>query len=269
MSVLAAATPLLLALAQAATGGDAAYRVGPGDVLEVLVEGRPELSRLPTVQTTGSVWLPEAGEVAASGLTTGEIASGVAERLAARGGAAPRVTVRVREHQSQFVWVRGAVLRPGRKPLRGGTRLVDALLDAGGFQPGASGTVTVQRQQGRFPDGSQELRFRFAGEDPSAAELEQLGLSLASGDVITAEVQRWVFVAGAVRSPGRRPFEEGLTVSGLVEASGGLASGASDRVLIRRSGVEIEADLGDIREGKADDVALAAGDEIVVRSRRL
>jgi protein involved in polysaccharide export with SLBB domain len=179
------------------------------------------------------------------------------------------VTVRVREYQSQFVWVRGAVLRPGRKPLRGGTRLVDALLDAGGFLPDASGAVTVERPGKPFPDGSTTVRFRFTGESPSPAELEQLGLALASGDVIIAEVQRWVFVTGAVRRPGRRPFEDGLTVSRLVEASGGLAPGASDRVLVRRSGVEIEADLGDIRDGKAADVDLAAGDAIVVRLRKL
>ena len=63
MSALAAATLLLLAQAPAAGGETLPYRVGPGDVLEVVVDGRPDLSRLPTVQTTGSVWLPRAGEV--------------------------------------------------------------------------------------------------------------------------------------------------------------------------------------------------------------
>ena len=181
--------------------------MGPGDVLEVAVDGRPDLSRLPTVQTTGRVWLPRAGEVEVRGLTTDEIAARVAPLLAGEDLPAPRVSVRVREYHSQFVWVRGAVLRPGRKPLRSGSRLVDALLDAGGFQPGASGEVTVERASGTLPDGSRSATFRFGGS-PTPEELEHLSLPLEPGDVITAGIQRWVTVSGAVRKPGRYPFEQ-------------------------------------------------------------
>jgi polysaccharide export outer membrane protein len=271
MSILAAAAPLFLLFAQAPPPEAAPrYRVGPGDVLEVAVDSRPDLSRLPTVQTTGSVFLPRAGEVAVNGLTPDEIAARLAPLLAGEDLASPRVAVRVREYQSQFVWVLGAVNRPGRKPLRSGTRLVDALLDAGGFQPGASGEVTVERPAGTFADGSHSLRLRFAGTSPDAPELEQLGLPLRTGDVITAGVQRWVTVSGAVKSPGRRAFEDGLTLSRLVESSGGLLQTASERVVVRHAGgAEIEVDLGAIRGGKAEDVVLVPGDQVVVRSRRL
>ena len=169
MSALAAATLLLLAQAPAAGAETLPYRVGPGDVLEVVVDGRPDLSRLPTVQTTGSVWLPRAGEVEVRGLSTGEIAARLTPLLAGEDLASPRVAVRVREYQSQFVWVRGAVQRPGRKPLRSGTRLLDALLDAGGFQEGASGEVAVERAAGTFADGSRAARFRFGGKEPDPA----------------------------------------------------------------------------------------------------
>ncbi len=169
MSALAAATLLLLAQAPAAGAETLPYRVGPGDVLEVVVDGRPDLSRLPTVQTTGSVWLPRAGEVEVRGLSTGEIAARLTPLLAGEDLAAPRVAVRVREYQSQFVWVRGSVQRPGRKPLRSGTRLLDALLDAGGFQEGASGEVAVERAAGTFADGSRAAHFRFGGKEPDPA----------------------------------------------------------------------------------------------------
>ena len=264
MSTLAAVTLLLLTQAARAE----TYRVGPGDVLEVLVDGRPDLSRLPTVQTTGSVWLPRAGEVEVRGLSTGEIAARVTPLLAGEDLASPRVAVRVVEYQSQSVWVYGAVQRPGRKPLRSGTRLVDALLDAGGFQEGASGEVAVERAAGTFADGSRVARFRFGGTSPTPQELEELGLPLRAGDVITAVVQRWVIVSGAVKSPGRRPLEGAPTLLALVEASGGVIRGGSERVVVRRDGGEFEADLRAIREGKAEDVALAAGDEVVVRARR-
>ena len=268
MSALAAATLLLLAQAPAAGAETLLYRVGPGDVLEVVVDGRPDLSRLPTVQTTGSVWLPRAGEVEVRGLSTGEIAARVTPLLAGEDLASPRVAVRVREYQSQFVWVRGAVQRPGRKPLRSGTRLLDALLDAGGFQEGASGEVAVERAAGTFADGSRAAHFRFGGTGPTPQELDELGLPLLAGDVITAGVQRWVSVSGAVKSPGRRPFEDALTLLQLVEAAGGILRGGSERVVVRRTGGEIEADLRAIRDGKAEDVVLAPGDEVVVRARR-
>jgi protein involved in polysaccharide export with SLBB domain len=235
----------------------------------VVVDGRPDLSRLPTVQTTGSVWLPRAGEVDVRGLTPGEIASKVTPLLAGEDLASPRVAVRVREYQSQFLWVRGAVVRPGRKPLRSGTRLVDALLDAGGFQEGASGEVVLERTGGTFADGSRSARFRFTGTSPTPEALDELGLPLLAGDVITATVQRWVIVSGAVRRPGRHEFEDTLTLSQAVEAAGGILRNGSERVLVRRKDGEIEIDLGAVREGTAEDLALAPGDQVVVRARRL
>lgn len=268
MSPLCAVIPLLPLLAQAPVAEAVApYRVGLGDVLEVVVEGRPDLSRLPTVQTTGGVWLPRAGEVEVRGLTTEEIATRVVERLTSEDLPAPRIAVRVREYHSQFVWVRGGLLRPGRKPLRQGSRLVDALLDAGGFQGGASGDVTLERASGTLPDGSRLATFRFGGT-PTPEELEHLSLLLQPGDVITAGIQGWVTVSGAVRKPGRYPFERVLTLSRLVEAAGGLLRTGSERVIVRRPGAEVEADLGAIRDGKAEDPALSAGDEVVVRRLR-
>src|SRR5215831_17781813 len=134
MTPALAAGPLFAILAQAGGAPAPPYRVGPGDVIEVVIEGRPDLSRMPTVQTTGSVWLPRAGDVEVRGLTTSEIEA------------------RVTAYNSQFIWVLGAVNRPGRKPLRAGTRLVDALLDAGGLRQGASGEVVVKRASGTFAD---------------------------------------------------------------------------------------------------------------------
>lgn len=267
-----ATAALLLLLAQAAYApaqDPSPYRVGPGDVLEVTVEGRPDVSRMPTVQTTGTVWLPRAGEVRVGGLTTEEIAARISPLLAAEDLASPRVSVRVKDYQSQFLWVRGAVNRPGRKPLRSGTRLVDALLDAGGFVQGASGEVTVDRAKGSFTDGSASLRVRFGGADPTPQELEALALPLVAGDVVTAAVQQWVFVEGAVKSPGRYPLERAMTLSRLIEATGGILRSGSGRVSLRRGGTDIEADLEAIRDGKAEDPALVPGDVVTVRARRL
>ena len=268
MIQLLAVTPLIALLAQAAPAqAPAPYRVGPGDVIEVQVDGRPDLSRMPTVQTTGSVWLPRAGDVEVRGLTTGEIAARVAPLVAGADLATPRVAVRVAGYHSQFVWVTGAVNRPGRKPLRAGTRLVDALLDAGGFVPGASGDVVVRREAG-FEGGAPEARFKFDGKDPSPEQLQRLGLPLVAGDRVSAVLQRWVGVSGAVERPGQYAFEDSLKLSALVDQAKLLRTG-SDRVILRRAGVDQEVDLGDVRGGRTPDVALQPGDEVIVKARRL
>jgi protein involved in polysaccharide export with SLBB domain len=205
--------------------------------------------------------------VAVGGLTTDEIVVRVTPLLAGEDLVAPRVAVRVKEYHSQFLWVRGAVQRPGRKPLRAGMRLVDALLDAGGFAAGVSGEVTIERPGGTFPDGSRSKSFRFTGTSPTPEELEQLAAAPRRRRVTA--VQRWVTVSGAVKRPGRHAYEDALTLSRVVEAAGGILRTGSERVILRRQGGETEVDLGAVREGKAADVPLAPGDEVVVKARRL
>jgi len=272
----ALAGPILLVLAQTAAPAASAatpYRVGSGDVLEVTVRDHPELSRLPTVQTTGAVFLPSVGPVAVAGLTTGEIAERIAAQFETAQRPAPHVSVQVKEYQSQFVWVRGEVFRPGRKPLREGTRLIDALLDAGGLTARASGEVLVERRSGTFGDGGTTARFTFDGGDPSPEETENLGLPLASGDVIFVAIQHWVSVGGEVARPGRYPMGEGMTLSRLIESAGGITRFGSQKVTLQRgdagAGAPIEADLKAIESGRAEDLVLAPGDQVVVPARRL
>jgi polysaccharide export outer membrane protein len=274
-TVLSLAAPILLALAQASggpvPGPPPEYRVGLGDVLEVIVAGRPDLSRLPTVQPTGTIFLPRAGEVKVAGATTGEIAARVAPLLVADDLPTPEVSVRLREYQSQFVWVHGAVLHPGRKALREGTRLIDALLDAGGLTAQASGEITIERKKGTFRDGSHSLVVRLGGRDPSPEELEDLSRYLQSGDVVVAATQHWVTLSGEVVRPGRYPLENVLTLSRLIEAAGGLTPFGNDRITVRHGDTrgEVEVDLGAVRAGEAVDPVLFPGDHVVVKGRLL
>lgn len=266
---------LVVAILAPGTSAQEPYRVGPGDVLEVIVSSRSDLSRLPTVQTTGGVFLPRAGYVLVAGLTTGEAAQKIVPLLVADDLQSPDVSVRVKEYKSQFVWVRGEVLYPGRKPLRGGTRLIDALLDAGGFTTRASGLVSVERQNGTFPDGRRSISVRLGGGDPTPEEINELGLYLAPGDVMLAGIQNWVVVGGEILQPGRYPLEAGLTLTRAIELAGGQAAFGSDKVTVTRVDVsgggtqDIEANLKDIRSGSAQDLVLTPGDRVLVQTRGL
>ena len=160
----AAVTPGAVAPAVAAQPSRTApdYQVGPGDVLEVVVYGNEDLSRIPTVQTNGAITLPLLGEVQVAGLTIAEVQRKVTSLLAKDYLVNPQVEVKVREYQSQFVSVVGEVNAPGRQPLRGRTRLIDVLIEAEGFTPRASGEVVITRTEGTFEGGRNNVTVRIS-----------------------------------------------------------------------------------------------------------
>jgi len=276
---LALRTVLLVLLGQAPaspTEPADAYRVGPGDVLEVTVAGRPDLARVPTVQTTGLIWVPLLPEgVRVGGLTPAQIGAALTDLLARHLPGRLEVTVAVKEYRSQFVWVGGEVNQPGRKAFKGRMRLLDALLEAGGFTARASGEVLVQREVGTFADGSAVRRLRFPRTAPTPGGLAELETALRRGDVVTAARGRYVTVTGAVLRPGRYALEGETTVSAILSAAGGLTRLGNRRVTVNRrdptSGqVEVlQADLEAIKKGREPDLVLLPDDRIEVKARLL
>ena len=258
----------------AASPRELAYRVGPGDVLEVTIEGRPDLSRLPTVQTTGTLHYPLAGDVAVAELSVSEVATRIGALLT-RAGAPGAVSVRVREYHSRSVFVAGEVNRPGRKALKSAGRLVDALVDAGGFAPAASGDVLVERRDGAFPDGTTTKRFRFRSTGPTPEDRQNLSLLLQPGDLITAQPRRYIMISGEVERPGRYLLEDGMTVTKALEAAGGLTRFGHPKVILERAHAtegepqKIEVDTRALVPGESPGPTLRPDDALSVRARKL
>ncbi|HSD27563.1 MAG TPA: polysaccharide biosynthesis/export family protein [Vicinamibacteria bacterium] len=248
------------------------YEVGSGDVLEVNVFGNDDLSRIPTVQTNGSISLPLLGEVQVAGLTVGEVQRKITNLLARDYLVNPQVEVKVREYQSQFVSVVGEVNSPGRKPIRGRMRLIDALLESGGFKPSASAEVLITRTDGTFDGEKRSMTVRISGA-ATVQDTVNLELPLRNGDIITALPKAFVTVDGEVNKPGRYAIESDLTVTGAVSLAGGLTRFGSNDVKVRRidpvSGKVsiIPVDLKDVRNGKKPDVPLLPNDVISVSRR--
>ena len=268
------AAPVLPSPSPAATAPEASadYRVGPGDVLDIAVLGNADLTRTATVQPTGSIQFPLLNEVPVAGLTVSEVQRRMTALLVKDFLVDPHVEVKVKEFQSQFVIVLGEVNTPGRKVLRGGSRLVDVLVEAGGFTPRASGEIIITRTEGVFEGGSKSLRMRLGGAF-SAQDYVGLELALRNGDVITAPARQYVTVEGEVQRPGRYAIEGDLTVTGAISTAGGLTRFGSSDVKLRR----IEAgtgqvtitkvDLKDVRKGKRPDPPVAPNDVITVPRR--
>lgn len=273
--------------ASQAASAAASYVVGPGDILEVSVLDQAEVSRSTTVQPDGRFTMPLLGDVEVAGKTVAEIQKFITDALSKDFLVNPQVEVRVREYASQFALVLGEVINPGRRALRGGTRLIDILIESGGFRPGASGEILVQRTEGAFPNGEKSIRFRL-GNTGGMTETDRANaeMPIRNGDVITAAPKYFVTVDGEVSRPGRVVIENDLTLLGVIAESGGLAKLASTKVRIIRKkapGVDVAAfipcdgatqdvcrvvDVGEIRKGKVQDVVLAPNDKVVVSRRR-
>jgi polysaccharide export outer membrane protein len=249
------------------------YRVGPGDVLEVQVFGNEDLSRSASVQPSGAIHLPLIGEVPVSGLTVTEIQRKLVSLWGRDYLVSPQVEVRVSEYQSQFAFVVGEVNQPGRKPLRGRTRLIDALVEAGGFTPRASGEVTIARNEASFENGGHTLRIRLAGGPMTPQDQVNLEIPLRNGDIITAQPKQYVTVEGEVNRPGRYAIDGELSVTGAISSAGGLTRFGSHDVRVRRIGREsgateiVKVDLKKVRDGKAPDLALLPNDVVSVPRR--
>ena len=249
------------------------YRVGPGDVMEITVFGNDDLSRLSTVQTNGTVALPLLGEVAIAGLTVSEIQRKLTSLLARDYLVNPQVEVKVKEYQSQFVSVVGEVNSPGRKPLRGRTRLIDVLLEAGGFTPRASGEILITRFEGTFGDGNRNIRIRLGGGSMSPQDQVNLEVVLKNGDILTVLPKYYVTVEGEVNRPNRYVIEGELTVTGAISTAGGLTRFGSNDVKVRRVDPQtgktqvLEVDLKSVRKGKQKDPALLPNDVVTVPRR--
>jgi len=250
------------------------YRVGAGDVLDVVVFGNEDLSRTATVQTNGAIELPLLGAIPVASLTIGEIKVKLTALLAKDYLVNPQVEVKVREYQSQFVIVVGEVNTPGRKPIRGRTRLIDVLVEANGFTPRASGEILVTRTDGTFDGGAKTLRMRLGSSALTAQDQVNLELPLRNGDIVTALPKYYVTVEGEVNRPGRYPLEGDLTVTGAISIAGGLTRFGSSNLKVRRTEPEtlkitiLEVDLKGVRKGKQKDPPLQPNDVISV-SRRL
>src|SRR5262245_61480047 len=111
------------------------YRVGCPEVLEIIVDGRPDVGGRCALELNGTISLAPYGTARVEGRTPKEIATLVAEQI----GAVPGdVHVRVAEYRSQHLYLFGEVIGWQRAiPYQGQETVLDVLQRVGGITPGA------------------------------------------------------------------------------------------------------------------------------------
>jgi polysaccharide export outer membrane protein len=115
--------------------GDADYRIGPQDVLDINVFQVADLTKTVQVDTGGKILLPLVGQITAAGRTPSELSTDLVAALSKTYMRDPQVVVSVKEASSQKVTVDGAVMQPGMYALQGPTTLIQAVAMARGIDP--------------------------------------------------------------------------------------------------------------------------------------
>lgn len=143
---------VLLWVPVAVCAADAAYVIGPSDLLEISVWEEPELSRQLVVRTDGFVSLPLLGDVAAAGLTPPALQATIEKDLK-QYLKDPRCAVILVEPRSKRVYVEGQVNAPGQILLDSEMFLTQVISLSGGFTEWADRKKIVIL---RHADGSQQ-----------------------------------------------------------------------------------------------------------------
>jgi polysaccharide export outer membrane protein len=260
-------------------GDDTRYRIGAGDVLNVVVRKAPELSGLVRVDQRGMIRLPMIdNEVTAACRTESELANQI-KSLYLKYKNDPSVEVFVTEFQSRPVALIGAVNSPGQFRLQRQVRLLELLSFAGGPSVSAGRVINVIHTGG-------PIICQKEPSDDAAVPAEGLGVLklndtlkgkpeanpfVQPGDIIQIPDADQVFVIGHVVQPRAIVLKDKvITVSWAIAMAGGAArDGQTSNVRIIREvegggKQELLVDLKAIQKRQAVDVVLVPNDIVEV-----
>ncbi len=248
---------------------EASYRVGVGDVLNVLVFDHAEVTGTFLIDEDGVIIYPLLGRVPVVGLTVSEIAR-LLERLLEKDYYVDvQVNVEVKEFRSRSVTVLGEVAQPGTVYLKGRTTLTQVLVEVGGIRTSAGPLIEVRRAEkveGRdttkvFPFSTDKLLSGEQGND----------FELLSGDIVSVGEKQQFFISGEIARPGQYEISRDLTLMQAISQAGGLSKFASSSAEIHRDvdgkKTILEVDLGRIRRGKDEDIPIVSGDLVILKRR--
>ena len=162
---------------------ESAYRLGPGDALEIKFLLNPELNEHVQIRPDGYISMAQIGELNVAGLTVSEIVARLtkAYETVLR---SPSVVVQIREFANRRVFVGGEVAKPGVLPLIGRQTALGAVMEAGGMKGSADhGAIIVLRRGDE--DRPRVIRLSMKSEhgeapDASAFPLQPLDVVLVN-----------------------------------------------------------------------------------------
>jgi polysaccharide export outer membrane protein len=163
---------------EADEGPDAAYVIGPGDVINVRVFNQDGVSAKVRVRSDGMISLPFLGDTQAAGFPPLTLATRIQLRLKDY-IVNPVVTVSLEEPRPFEVSVVGEVVKPGVYRLENRAGVLAALASAGGLTDYADRDRVFVLREGK--------RIRFTFRALTMAQPKAIAFHLRVGDVVVAE----------------------------------------------------------------------------------
>ncbi|MEF8718799.1 MAG: polysaccharide export protein [Candidatus Accumulibacter necessarius] len=207
------------------------YRLGPGDIISIIVWDHPELT-IPAgsfrtaeqagtvVAEDGTIFYPYVGVIKAQGKTTRELRAILSDKLA-KYIERVQLDVRMVAFRSQQVYVVGEVAKPGIQQVTDiPMTVLDAVNRAGGFTPEADFSRVLLTRRGTTYLVDIQAMYDYGASEQNAL-LEQ-------GDIVNVADRSYnkVFVLGEVTKPGslvmnrkRSTLAEALSDAGYINQS--------------------------------------------------
>lgn len=257
---------------------DENYRLGPGDVLVLIITGDVERSHTLEVTREGFVVIPQVGQVYVANLTLGQLEDQLYGRLSRvysgvrRGAnASTRFQLSLAKLRNIQVYVAGDVVRPGAYQMSSAGTVLTALYAAGG--PTANGSLrhVVIRRGTALVDSLDVYDYLLRGSNPT-------NIRLQTGDVVFVPVHGgFASVTGKVLRPAIYELRPGETLRDAIAFAGGFDPSAVEaRVTIHRilppesrgpggrARVVIAVGADQFSGGEAPAVPMAPGDSVTV-----
>lgn len=206
---------------QALVGVAEQYRIGPGDVVGIVVYDHPEIAFSATpattvadassvspapgfiVSNTGQLTFPYAGPVMAAGMTVQELEDVLVRRLS-RVFKEPQLSVRVTAFRSKRAYIEGEVRTPGLMVFTDiPMTLAEALNRAGGFSANGDRSFVTLTREGKTTT-LDLVALNDAGIDPTRIPLKNGDLVMVRG-----RDERKVTVMGEVTQQAAIPMRNG------------------------------------------------------------
>lgn len=259
-------------LQQLTAGQQVIPKLGRGDILNVSVYDEFDLSinGIP-IRPDGRISFPLIGDVQAEGLTVTELNESLTQSLE-RFILSPKVSIIVKEFNSQKFTISGEVVRPGVYPLKTDVSITEALAEAGGLNKGQFRATSVELA---------DLAHAFIARNGEVLPVDfvrlirhgdlRYDISLHSDDYIyiPSGLSKEVYILGEVNKPMLFAFRENMPMSRtLAQAEGFTPDADLKRIHILRGSLHNPTvsiiNFKEVLAGNASEIALEPGDIIYV-----
>jgi len=258
---------------------DENYRLGPGDVLVLILTGDVERALTIEVTREGFIVIPQVGQVYAANLTLGQLEDQLYGRLSKvysgvrRKNPTTRFQLSISRLRSIQIYVAGDVVRPGAYQISSAGTVLTALYAAGGPTTNGSFRQVAIRRGQQLVDSLDLYDYLIRGMNPT-------NIRLQTGDVVFVPVHGGlVTLAGKVTRPAvyellpTETLRDALAYAGGLDPSAGTARVTIQRILPPasrgtdgRARVVIAVGADQFSAGVAPAVPMAPGDSVTVHA---